>query len=211
MIASLLGLVAQGRDGSWPAVAVQDSVAAIMRQRVYQRSVRATLLERILDWLAALIRRIFGSVAEIPNAKWIILGLAVVIVLAIAARLFLSSEAEERRRRVARGVVHAAGDPWVEAERLAAAGNYTDAAHLLYRGVTERLAATERIRLHPSKTSGDYARELHRRGVAAHADFRQFARRYDRVLFGVGVCDAATYAMLRDFATRVVRLEERAA
>ena len=211
MIATLLGLVVQGRTAPWPAAAIQDSVAAIIRQRPYQRSVSATLLDRLMDWIAALIRRIFASVAEIPNAKWVVLGLAIVVVLAIVTRLVLGHEAEERRRRVRAGAVQGAGDPWSEADRLAAAGNYTEAAHLLYRGVTERLAAAERIRLHPSKTSGDYARELQRRGFPASGDFRLFGRRYDRAMFGVGTCDAPTYAALHDLATRVFRGGERAA
>ena len=81
-----------------------------------------------------------------------------------------------------RGVVVGGGDPWTEADRLATSGDFTQAAHLLYRGLIERLAATEQIRLHPSKTSGDYARELLLRGARAHGEFRQFGRRYDRVL-----------------------------
>ena len=143
--------------------------------------------------------------------KWIILALAIVVVLAIAARLWLGSEAEERRRRARSGTVQGGGDPWLEADRLAASGDHTAAAHLLYRGVTERLAAADQIRLHPSKTSGDYARELRMRGSPAHSEFRQFGRRYDHVLFGTGTCDAETYAALREHARRVVRGEARAA
>jgi hypothetical protein len=201
----------QGNSVPWPASVVQDSVAAIVRQRVYQRSVRATLFERLLDWLSALIRRLFSAVSEIPHAKWIILGLAILVVLAIAARIWLGSEAEERRSRLRSSVVQGGADPWIEADRLAAAGRYTDAAQLLYRGVTERLAAEELIRLHASKTSGDYARELRGRGSDIDGEFRQFGRRYDHVLFGTGTCDAATYAALREHARRVTRPEARAA
>ena len=201
----------QRPDGPWPAAAIQDSVAAIIRQRAYQRSIRATLLERLLDWLADGIRRLFAAVPAIPNAKWIILGVAVAVVLAIAARFVLGTEAEERRRRARSGTAFGGGDPWIEAERLAAAGNHTDAAHLLYRGVIERLAAAGAISLHPSKTSGDYARELRIAGSPVHGELRQFGRRYDRVLFGIGTCDAATYEWLRDQASRIVRPEARAA
>ena len=201
----------QGVDGRWPAAAVQDTVAAIMRQPTYQRSVRATLLERLLDWIGAGLRRLFDAVPVVPNAKWIILGLAIVVLIAIAARFVLGVEAEERRRRARVGAAFGSGDPWVEAERLAMAGNYTDAVHLLYRGATERLAAAELIRLHPSKTSGDYARELRSRGSPVHADFHRFGRRYDRVLFGDGTCDASTYATLRELALAATRREERAA
>ena len=182
-----------------------------MRQPAYRRSVRATLLDRLLDWLGDWIRRLFDAIPNVPNAKWIILGIAVLFVLAIAGRFVLGSEAEERRRRARIGTVYGADDPWKEAERLAAEGNYTDAAHLLYRGVTERLAAVELIRLHPSKTSGDYARELRQRGSPVATDFRQFGRRYERAIFGLGAFDAATYAALRELAMQVTRLEERAA
>ena len=202
---------ARAQSGQWPPAAIQDSMAAIIRQRPYQRSIRATLFERILDWLADGIRRLLAGLSEIPNAKWIILGAAILIVLAIAARLVLGSEADERRRRTTAGSIFGGGDPWVDAERLAARGEYTEAAHLLYRGLTERLAGAELIRLHPSKTSGDYARELRMRGYAQHAEFRQFGRRYDHVIFGTGTCDAATYAALREQATGVVRATERAA
>jgi hypothetical protein len=202
----------QAAQGSpWPAKAIQDTVAAIISQRPYQRSVRSTLFDRILEWIAALIRRLFSNVSEIPNVKWVLLTLAIVIVLAIAARIFLNSEAEERRRRARAGAIHGGADPWVEAERIARSGDYTEAAHLLYRAVTERLAAAELIRLHPSKTSGDYARELRARGAIQQAEFRQFGRRYDHVLFGTGECDAETYASLREQASRIIRPEARAA
>jgi len=207
----LTGLAGWLQGQSWPAAAIQDSVAAIVRQPAYQRSVRATLLDRLLDWLTALIRRFFSGLAEIPNMKWIILGLAILAVLAIAGRLWLGSEAEERRRRARPGPVQGGGDPWVEADRIAATGDYTAAAHLLYRGVTERLAAAEQLRLHPSKTSGDYARELRTRGSSAHAEFGRFGRRYDHVLFGTGTCDAKTYTALREHARGVIRPEARAA
>ena len=201
----------QGPGQPWPAAAIQDSVAAIVRQPAYQRSVRATLLDRLLDWLAALVRRFFSGLSEIPNMKWIILGLAILVLLAIAARLWLGSEAGERRRRARPGAVQGSGDPWAEADRIAASGDYTAAAHLLYRGVTERLAAAEQLRLHPSKTSGDYARELRTRGSPAHSEFRRFGRRYDHVLFGTGTCDAETYSALREHARGVVHTEARAA
>src|SRR5689334_23182059 len=103
----------QGHAVPWPASVVQDSVAAIIGQRVYQRSVRATLFERLIEWLTALVRRVFSAVSEIPHAKWIILGLAILVVLAIAARVWLGSEAEERRSRLRSSVVQGGADPWI--------------------------------------------------------------------------------------------------
>ena len=209
----MTGIAAWLQSGAqpWPASAIQDSVAAIVSQGAYQRSVRATLLDRLLEWVAALLRRFFAAISAIPNFKWVILGVAIVVLLAIAARFWLGSEAAERRRRMKPGAVAGTGDAWLEADRLAATGDYTAAAHQLYRGITERLAAAGQIRLHPSKTSGDYARELRLRGIGSHAEFRQFGRRYDHVLFRTGHCDAEMYAALREHAGRVMQPEARAA
>jgi hypothetical protein len=88
-------------------------------------------------------------------------------------------------------------DPWLEAERLAAAGDFMGASHALYQAVIRRLAGTERIRLHASKTSGDYVRDLRRRGSMLTASFQQFGRRFDRVVFGKGVCTSEDYHALR--------------
>jgi hypothetical protein len=68
------------------------------------------------------------------------------------------------------------------------------------------LARGERMRLDPSKTSGDYARELRARGSSAYQPFRAFARRFDVGVYGHGRCDAVLIAELRalaaPFATR---------
>jgi riboflavin biosynthesis pyrimidine reductase len=62
------------------------------------------------------------------------------------------------------------------------------------------------VRLHASKTAGDYARELARRGSPARSAFQQFRRRYDAVIFGAGTCDADEYAaLLRDAAPILTR------
>lgn len=154
----------------------------------------------MLDWLGDLLRRLFGAIPSVPNAKWIILGIAILAVVAIAARFVFANEAEERRRRARSRTVFGGADPLIEAERLAAAGDYTEAAHLLYRAVTERLAAAEQIRLHPSKTSGDYARELRTRGSSSYQPFREFSRRFDVAVFGHGGCDAVLIDDLRRLA-----------
>jgi hypothetical protein len=61
-------------------------------------------------------------------------------------------------------------------------------------------AATGSV-LDPSKTSGDYARELRARGSASYQPFRDFSRRFDVAVFGHGGCDAALIDDLRRLAT----------
>jgi hypothetical protein len=77
------------------------------------------------------------------------------------------------------------------------------AAHALYRAVLRQLATSERVRLHASKTSGDYVRELRRRGSPLATSFQRFGRRFDHVVFGKGMCTADDFAALRDEALAI--------
>jgi hypothetical protein len=140
---------------------------------------------------------------------------AVVVILVVARVLYAARlrATPDGTSMPARGRATTASDPWRSAEDLAATGQFTEAAHALYRATTSMLAVKGLVRLHDSKTSGDYARELRRRGAGAHAPFRQFGRRYDRIIYGTGTCDAAEYAALLDEARAVLSLRdtERAA
>jgi hypothetical protein len=84
---------------------------------------------------------------------------------------------------------------------LAAAGQYTDAAHALYAALLEGVARREQLRLHPSKTAGDYLRELRRRSSQLVPTFRDFARLYEVVVYGLGSCDRDRYERLYVLAT----------
>jgi hypothetical protein len=89
---------------------------------------------------------------------------------------------------------------------LAAAGDFTAAAHALYAALLARLAQRERLTRHPAKTAGDYARDLRALGSRAHAPFRRFARDYDRVVYGLGACDQAHFARLLEAANGILPL-----
>ena len=146
-----------------------------------------------------------------PGGRATAIVILVLVVALVVARIVFASrlgidELEAQRRR-ARG---RAIDPLLEADQLAAAGRFADAAHALYRGVVERLARTDGLRLHRSKTSGDYARELRRAGSARHAPFMTFRKLYDRILYGYAECDGDAYAVLREHALVVVQRERAA-
>jgi hypothetical protein len=189
--------IAQG----WSSEAIHRTVAEVIRARGYRRSLVGSLLGRLLfavlnalDWL----RR---GVQRIPGGRVTVITIIAAIVLLIVGRIMLTAEWRDegliRRRDHSRRPLRS--DPWSEAERLAANGEYTAAAHALYQAVLRRLAGAERIRVHSSKTSGDYWRELRRRGSPAAAPFRLFGRRFDRVIFGVRECSRDEFeAMLRE-------------
>ena len=187
----------------WPPAAVHDTVAAIARGIEYRRSLRQSVLDRAFLWLARGIERLIDFIRHLPSSRAIGLTILGLIVAAIIARIVISALArDESGPRVRRGRGVGAGeDPFVAAERLAAEGRFEDAAHALYRGVLLALTRSDRVRLDPSKTSGDYARELRARGSASYQPFRDFSRRFDVAVFGHGRCDAALIDDLRRLAT----------
>jgi len=200
----------------WPRAAIHDTVAAIVKQTPYRRDFARSLLDRILEWIGEAFSRLVNAVGGVPHSRFIATIAFVVVVVLIVARVFYSARlrnTDDAGRIGVRGRSASASDPWREAELLAANGQYTEAAHALYRAALSMLAARGLIRLHESKTSGDYARELRRRGAPVAAPFRRFGSRYDRIIYGQGVCDAPQYTALLDEARTlaIVREGERAA
>jgi hypothetical protein len=204
------------QEHPWSRQAIHDTVAIIVRQRGYRRDLRSTLLDRILGWIADAYHRLFDALGGVPHGRAIAAIAAGVVALLIVARVTYAARlrnashdgATARKRGDSR-----AGDPWGDAAALAESGHFTEAAHALYRATIARLAATGLIRPHESKTSGDYARELRRRAAPSHAAFRRFGARYDRIIYGTGICDAENYGLLLQDARMVLapRGAERAA
>jgi len=186
----------------WPPSAVHDTVAAISRAIEYRRSLRQSFLDRAFLWLAQALERIAELIRHLPSSRAIGLTILGIIVALIVVRLVIAATARDeggaRARR--RGGGASGEDPFVLADRLAAEGRFEDAAHSLYHGVLLAIARSDRVRLDPSKTSGDYARELRARGSAAYQPFRAFSRRFDVAVFGHGGCDAALIDDLRRLA-----------
>ena len=165
---------------------MHDSVRAVLQDPAFRRSIRNSFADRVLLWLVDWFERIERLLRDLPSTRAIGFAVVVLIVLFVAARFVLASRADVRygddvsRRRT--GTLR--DDPWASAEAFRAAGRFEDAAHALYRGVLAALARDERIRLDASRTSGDYARELRRRGSSSLVPFRAFTRRFDAVVYG---------------------------
>jgi hypothetical protein len=176
----------------WPAGAIHDSVAAVVRASEFQRSLQSSIGERLLVWLGEWIGRAVRFLRGTSSARTVALTVAALLVVIVVARLVVGARLRQARgERAGRALGARRGeDPWRAAERLARDGQYEDAAHALYHAVLINLAQTEHVRLDPSKTSGDYARDLRNRGSQSHRAFRTFARRFDAGVFGHGDCDA---------------------
>ncbi|MEO6528774.1 MAG: DUF4129 domain-containing protein [Gemmatimonadaceae bacterium] len=188
---------------AWPPSVVHDSVAAIARELVYRRNLRQSIGERLMMWLSDWIGQLIRFVQHSTMARPLGLAfIALIVVLIVARLLFAASARHDGTATGARRARKGAGeDPFVLADALEREGRFEDAAHALYRGVLLTLAHTDRLRLDPSKTSGDYARELRVRGSSADGPFRAFARRFDVAVYGHGRCDAELIVDLRRLAS----------
>lgn len=203
-----------GGQGSlpWTDAAIRDTIAAIARQSAYQRELGQSALSKILRWMYDRFQDFLNGLKQLPYGREIALVLVVLAVLLIAARIIIGIRAEANAGRVvARG--QAAGGRNVslaEAERLAALGEFTAAAHVLFSALLTAGAARGEFRVHPSKTTGDYVRELRRKRAPWLSPFQSFRSRYDRVIYGDMRCSAADYdALLSDARNMLTR--ERAA
>jgi hypothetical protein len=195
-------LLAQIATRQLPASAIHDTVAAIARGVDYRRSLRQSLLDRFFLWIGELISHFLRFIRHSPMSRPFGYAVIALIVLGVAARLLIAAQARDETRGPLRRRTRASGteDPFAVADRLAAEGRYEEAAHALYHGVLLALSRQERLRLEPSKTSGDYARELRARGSAYYQPFRAFGRRFDIAVFGHGGCDARLIDDLRALA-----------
>jgi hypothetical protein len=200
----------QSGAGRWSAEQIHDTVAAIVRQPEFATPLRQSLAGRVLRYVADRVGALIDLLRGSPSSRVIVITAVVLIILVIVARIIVT------RRIDAAGVFgddDGSGgrrdrrrDPWAEARERAGAGDYEAATHFLYAAVIETLARDGAITHHPSKTSGDYARELARRGAAGSRDFRSFAREADRVIFGSLQPDAESYERLESAAARIARV-----
>ena len=70
----------------------------------------------------------------------------------------------------------------------------------LYLAVLDTLGRGGDLTFHASKTAGDYVRDLEERRSASLEAFREFARRFERDVFGAELPNAATYRALAESA-----------
>jgi hypothetical protein len=196
-----------------PDSLIRAATDTVFSQAAYNR---VTLWERFWGWVFDLVARAWALLQPLlyvlrksPLLYWTVITLLAAIVIAVIARAIylwrqrrlydaaaLAWESSPLRR--------AGRDPWSAAEELSARGEFTEAAHALYAAILESAAHAGQLRLHPSKTAGDYVRELRNRSSSLFTLFRDFARSYETVIYGIGACDAERYHKLYALAGQAV-------
>ena len=195
-----------GNGNAWSDRAIHDTVAKIAAETRFTRAPRQSLLGRFVRYLFERLSDLLDWMHGRGEARVLLYGVGLLVVIVIVARILVERQlAEARRKRGPSGFARAAAsnDPWVGAQAAAAAGQFADACHLLYVAVLQDLAREGLVKLHASKTSGDYARELLRRAHPRAAEYRIFARTFDRVVFGAVEVSAEDYALVRAAALAV--------
>ncbi len=212
MLAMLQPSASPPAPGLWSAAAIRDTIAAIANTSEYQRELTSSIASRALRWLGDLLETLFTTVRGAPYGREITIGVVALVVALVAARIVIGVRAERAlvAARAPRKASVADITALADAERLAQAGDFTAAAHALFTALLRACAARGEIRLHPSKTTGDYARELRRRNTPSRHVFQSFRSRYDRVIYGNRECSAGDYAALSADARQLLD-KERAA
>jgi len=192
--------------GQWSTSAIHDTVAAIARQPEYATPLRRSLLGRAFGYLLEKLGDLLALFRGSRDFRIVAIAAVALIVLAIAGRIIVARQLDVANKRaglrsgIGRGEKR---DHWVRSRELAANGDYAGASHALYAAVIDTLVRSGAIKFHASKTSGDYARELRRRGSPAVQDFRAFARHFDRAVYGTAEVDADDYARLTEMAQQL--------
>jgi Domain of unknown function (DUF4129) len=191
----------------WSAETIHDTVAAIAKQPAYSTSIRQSLFGRFLRFVVDLLSDLRRMLGGSSSARVIVIAAVALIVFVIIARIVVARRLEEQRSRVRASRVGARDrtDHWTAARDLASAGDHAAASHALYAAVLDSLVRSGAVRFHPSKTSGDYSRELARRAAPTAPTFLAFARQFERTVFGTDAVGADDFDRLSAAASRVAQ------
>jgi hypothetical protein len=206
---SLALWLAQARAGTHPVAidttAVREAIAAVFADDAYRRSLRDSLWSRLQHWLGEIIGRILAGVGESPALKWALVAAAVLILGAFAARLvYVASVRAGGRPHARHWAADSLLDPMLLARAAAAEGRFMEAAQLLYLAILEELRRTERLKLDPSRTLGEYRRDLAARSSGAYHAFRKFTGTYEAIVWGRRSCDGPSYERLVELAAPLI-------
>ena len=169
-----------------------------------------SLWERFLDWLGSLLHRIPSPDLDLGWTSgwgrflfWFIAIWCGLTLVAVLVHLGWRLTTLARERRASPGAAGSLprfaalatrSDEELQAlrERLVAEGKFRDATSVMMVLLLRRFHATHLVRLHESKTNGDYVFEFPR-SRAERAEFRQFVGLFDGTVYGAAECDRDLY------------------
>ncbi len=198
-------------QGQLSETAIRDTVASVFRNAAFNKSLKQTLGDKLFAWINMILESLQQAAREHPFLAFCVKMLVALMVVAIIGRSIYLAYRRAQLKAQLLGYRRSGQtgdemqDAWLVAQRFASEGKYTEAAHAIYRHLLEWLAQRESVILHPSKTVGDYARDLRARSSRVFGNYRDFARSYEVVIYGLGSCDRERYDRLLSLATAITR------
>lgn len=175
--------------------AIRAAVDSVLADPDFAVGMVDSLLGRLARLIGQALRSLLDAARDLPGGGWTALAVVVLLAAVLVARIIGGARSRVDAHRTATVRQRASLDR-AAADALAARGDHTAAAHVLYAAALGRLQATDGIRLDPSLTGGDYARRLRRLRSPAAPAFAAFVRRYDRIIYGAGTCTPEEYRRL---------------
>ena len=163
---------------------------------------KASLTDRILDWVNEMIYRLMEASASVPGG-WLtlsVLGILLAIAIAVAIRI------ARRAMRTKRGGEYAlfgerelsAAEHRATAEQYAAQGNWSAAIRHRLRAVARQLEESSVLDPVPGRTATELARDAGRAIPALAAELSRAAEAFNDVTYGERPGTEAAYRMIAD-------------
>lgn len=168
-----------------------------------------SLAQRVIDAVLRLLGRLFNAASSaVPGGWWGLVGLAALaVIVAAGLRAWMGPVGRTHRSRVPltpQGTTRTARDHRNEAERLAHAGDYTNAIRACLRAIAAELEERGVLPPRAGRTADEFAEEAGR-ALPAHAQaLRDAAHLFDEVCYGQRPGTMAGYQGLRELDKQVM-------
>lgn len=199
-------LAGTGRPGGGTLVA-RLPAQRLARHELARSIYRPSLYQRLAHWVGRLLSRFFVHLnGAVPGGWWALIALAIVVVLAAALVLQRVGPARSRRGghgAVLTGGVRSARDHRAEAERHAAASDFTAAIIEQVRAIAVEFEERGVLQPRPGRTAAELAAEAGHAMPALGSELTAAARLFDDVRYGGRTGTAAGYQRVSDLDDRV--------
>ncbi len=80
---------------AWPATAIHDTLAAIVRMPAFRRSLQSTLLERLVAWLTEGLAWLSDYLGGFPSMRTVIFWITGVLAALVGLRVLLAARSRD--------------------------------------------------------------------------------------------------------------------
>ena len=187
-----------------PTIDIDRDAAHEAAQRELAKPIypKASLTDRLLDWLSELIYRLINASAGVPGGWFTLSVVGILLAIAIVVAIRIA----RRTMRTNRGGGYAlfgehelsAAEHRATAEQYAAAGNWSAAIRHRLRAVARQLEESSVLDPVPGRTATELARDAGRAIPALAAELSRAAEAFNDVTYGERPGTEAAYRTIAD-------------